>query len=128
MAGPLVWSALFLTGYATGFAVPAAIVMLSGVLVYPVLEEIVFRGALQGWLLGISTFSRQACPGITVANLVVSVVFSLFHLINQPPVWAALVFVPSIIFGWARDRYGSIVGSIILHAFYNAGFLLLVFG
>lgn len=127
IVGPLVWLTLLLTGLATGFEQPAATVLVFGVLVYPILEEIVFRGALQGWLLGIKGFSHRICPGITMANIVVSVVFSLFHLINQPPVWAALVFLPSMIFGWARDRYGSIVASIILHTFYNAGFLLLVF-
>ena len=126
-AGPLVWCGLLLTGVATGIGLPAISLLVLGVLVYPILEEIVFRGALQGWLLEHSVLSQSLLPGISYANLLASLVFSLFHFISQPPLWAALVFFPSIIFGWSRDRFGSLPGSIILHAFYNAGFLLLIF-
>jgi len=60
--------------------------------------------------------------GISMANVVTSLLFASLHLISQPPLWAALVFVPSLVFGWARDRYITVVPSIILHVVYNAGF------
>ena len=98
--------------------------LLSLIIVYPVLEEIVFRGAFQSWLLGIKPL-QPSLLGITLANVVTSIVFTGFHFINHSPLWAALVFFPSLIFGWARDRFDAIVPAAALHIFYNAGFLLL---
>lgn len=125
-AGPCVWVALWWF-----FSVPITIggamtwtVLLSLIVIYPVLEEIVFRGALQGWLLGLQPF-KQRLTGISLANLLTSVLFTGLHFFNHSPLWAALVFVPSLVFGWARDRFDSIAPAIALHVFYNAGFLLL---
>jgi membrane protease YdiL (CAAX protease family) len=39
-----------------------------------------------------------------------------------------LVFLPSLCFGFVRDRFGSVYPSIALHAFYNHGYFLLVGG
>jgi len=94
------------------------------ILVYPVLEEIVFRGALQGWLLDFKAF-RQRIIYLTAANWITSLIFTGMHFINHSPAWAATVIVPSLVFGWARDRYNWIAPSIVLHSFYNAGFILL---
>lgn len=91
-------------------------------LVYPPLEEIIFRGGLQPALLSVSRLSR-ARFGITYANVVTSAVFAAVHLVTLPPLWALLVFVPSLVFGAARDRYDGIAASIVLHMFYNAGFV-----
>ena len=38
------------------------------------------------------------------------------------------VFVPSLIFGYFRDRYRNIVPAVLLHVFYNTGFVLLFNG
>jgi len=91
-------------------------------LAYPVLEEFVFRGGVQAELYGRWLFSRSFL-GISLANVITSVLFAAMHLINQPPLWAALVFLPSLIFGWSRDRYGNIRAAIALHVTYNAGFI-----
>lgn len=126
-AGPIVWLMLWSVNgnkFSNEKALPILSLMLV-VIVYPVLEEIVFRGTLQGWLRSYKPFSLAVLPGITWANTLVSIVFSLFHLFNQPPVWAILIFFPSLIFGWARDRYSFLTASIVLHSFYNAGFFLL---
>jgi hypothetical protein len=32
--------------------------------------------------------------------------------------------VPSILFGHLRDRFGSVLPAMMLHAYYNAGFAL----
>lgn len=93
-------------------------------LIYPVLEEIVFRSGLQTLLLRYSAL-RHDFAGISVANVLTSITFAGLHLINQSALWAALVFFPSLVFGWARDRYGNIIASILLHMFYNAGFVVL---
>ena len=63
--------------------------------------------------------------GFSLANLVTSVFFAAMHLFNQPPLWAASIFVPSLIFGWMRDRYLTIHASTLLHMSYNAGFIVL---
>jgi len=122
-AGPLVWLVVALLWPRVESSPLTVKLFLIAVLVYPVLEEIVFRGALQGWLLGFPRFSRYLVAPLTGANLITSVVFTLFHFINHHPLMASLVFFPSLVFGWARDRFGNLVAPVILHAFYNAGFL-----
>jgi len=93
-------------------------------IVSPVLEELVFRGALQGALLQ-TAWGKKAYGGISVANGLTSVVFVVVHLFNQSLVWAVLVFLPSLIFGAVRERYQSTRYSILLHSYYNLGFFLL---
>jgi membrane protease YdiL (CAAX protease family) len=105
-----------------GWRSPHLTLLFWSVLVYPPLEEIIFRGGLQPALLSVSSLSI-ARYGITLANIITSAVFAAVHLITQPPLWALLVFVPSLVFGAARDRYDGITASIILHMFYNAGFV-----
>jgi len=93
---------------------------LSLVLAQPVLEELVFRGVLQGRLLRL-TDGRRLGP-VTLANLLATAGFVAMHLPAQPPVWALAVAAPSLVFGHLRERSGSIVPAIAMHAFYNAGF------
>ena len=63
-----------------------------------------------------------------MANLIVSLLFVLAHLASNSISWSLLVFVPSLCFGFARDRFGSVYPAITLHAFYNAGYFLLIGG
>lgn len=126
MLGPIVWLGLW---WFTGKPVPDGIavkVFLMGVMLYPVLEELAFRGFIQTKLLENSIFRNKFFLRITNANLVTSFLFASFHLFNQPPLWAALIFLPSLVFGYLRDRYDAVIPSIFLHAWYNLGFLLLV--
>lgn len=94
------------------------------VLLYPVVEEIVFRGALQGALIHKPWGFRTIGP-LSVANLLVSVMFAGIHFVHHPPFWATLIFFPSLVFGYFRDRYASLTPAILLHMFYNAGYYLL---
>lgn len=93
-------------------------------LVYPMLEEWIFRGLLQGTLFGYRQL-RAGVGGITLANLAVSLVFTSLHFINHPPLAAAAVLIPSLVFGYFRDRYGNLVAPIWLHVFYNIGYFWL---
>ena len=101
--------------------------LLFAVLIYPLLEEIVFRGALQGLLM--ERLSGKRLPhwlgGLSLANLITSLVFAAMHLFNQSPLWAALIFIPSLVFGWAREATGGLLAPVLLHMFYNAGFYVL---
>lgn len=126
MAGLLFWLALYLLQQPViqwdwpllqpwQFLVP--------VVFYPLVEEVVFRGLLQE--LVHEYISHHSLGLISVANLVTSVAFTAMHFIYHAPLWAALVFFPSLVFGFFKDRTGRLTAPILLHIFYNAGFLWL---
>jgi membrane protease YdiL (CAAX protease family) len=94
------------------------------VVAYPLMEEVVFRGALQGWLLDFA-WGRQRIAFISLANVITSLVFAGLHGFSHPALMAALVFVPSIVFGLFRDRTGSIAAPVILHSSYNLAYFWL---
>lgn len=94
----------------------------SFVLLQPVVEELVFRGVLQGELLQ-WTRGRRFGP-FTRANLWTSAGFTAAHFFAQPPVWALATLVPSLVFGHLRDRLRSAWPAVLLHGFYNLGFAL----
>ena len=127
MAGPLCWLLLYLLlrpaipQWIWPLAAPADYLL--PVLFYPVLEEIVFRGLLQE--LAQEFISRRTFGPLSLANLLTSLVFTGFHFLNHAPLWAALVFFPSLVFGFFKDRRQTLTAPILLHGFYNAGFLLL---
>lgn len=97
---------------------------LSLVLVQPLLEELVFRGLLQGQALAL--LSKDGRPRrlgpVTLANVLVTVAFVLLHLRAQPLAWALTVAAPSLVFGHLRERFGSVWPAVLVHAVYNAGF------
>ena len=126
LLGPCVWLLLwFIVGKPSSGSVSMQ-VLLYGVVLYPVLEELAFRGFIQTWLREKTFFRTQMLFGITRANLIASFLFAALHLFSQPPIWAAMIFAPSLVFGYLRDRYEAVSPSIILHAWYNLGFLLFV--
>jgi len=94
--------------------------LISFLVVQPIVEELVFRGALQGHLLG-RGWTRRIGP-VSSANLVTTTAFAALHLLAQPPAWAIAVAVPSLVFGHLRERFTSVLPSIALHSIYNAGF------
>jgi hypothetical protein len=125
-AGPACWLVLYLLlqpelRLTWPLASPRAYLL--PVVLYPVLEEIVFRGLIQE--LVHDYLSPRFLGPISVANLLTSILFAGLHLLSQPPLWAALVFFPSLVFGFFKDRHRSLFAPIMLHVFYNAGFLLL---
>ena len=125
-AGPISWLVLFFILHPSlqwGWPLVAPLAFLLPVLVYPVLEEIVFRGLLQE-LLHEYVSDRFLGP-LSIANLLTSLVFTGLHFVYHPPLWAALVFFPSLVFGFFKDRTQSLAAPIVLHVFYNAGFLWL---
>ena len=94
-------------------------VLLRGVLLYPFVEEWLFRGSLQPW---IGTRLPGKWAGISLANVIVSLLFALLHLLGHPPFAAMAVFIPSLVFGWLRDRHGSFLPAFAMHAWYNLGY------
>lgn len=96
--------------------------LLYAALLYPLIEELLFRGLLQGRLLRHAPLRRH-WYGLTGANLLTSLVFTGLHFLMHPPLAAAAVLAPSLVFGYFRDRYGRLEASVALHAFYNLGYV-----
>lgn len=126
LVGPVVWGLLWAFVSGSGASL-TPMLLFNVVLLYPLVEELAFRGFLQGWLRERTALRRQWL-GISTANVLTSIVFASAHLISQPPLWAAGVFFPSLVFGYFRDRHQSIVTAFLLHAWYNAGFLIVMYG
>jgi len=98
---------------------------ISLVLWRPFLEELLFRGALQGQFLR-QKWGRISWGGFSLANGLTSFLFTGAHLLFQSSPWALGIILPSFIFGFFRDRYQSIYPSFVLHAYYNGGFFLFI--
>jgi len=88
---------------------------------WPIWEELIFRGFVQGRLAA-APWAARSWRGVTSANLLTSILFVLAHLFHHPLPLAALTFLPSLLFGYFRDRHASVYPSMALHALYNAGY------
>ncbi len=78
----------------------------------PIVEELVFRGLLYGWIEG-----RW---GSLAAFIVSSVAFAAAH---WEPAHVLLVFPLGVLFGWIRRRSNSLMPSMVAHIV-NNGFAL----
>ncbi len=97
---------------------------MSFALAYPLVEELLFRGILQGETLRLTTrggTTLRAGP-VSWANVLVTLAFVALHLRVQPLAWALAVAVPSLVFGHLRERFASVWPAVLVHAVYNAGF------
>lgn len=122
-AAVIFWTGLYLLLQPTpdpGWPLDAPLRFLSAALLYPVVEELVFRGLIQDF------FHQRLKPWhvgpISHANLLTSLAFTALHFINHPPLWAAAVLIPSLIFGFFKDRTRGLGAPIALHVFYNTGY------
>jgi len=93
--------------------------LLSLIIWQPLLEEVLFRGIIQGQLIK-QDWAKRAWLGISNANVITSALFVAMHMINSPPLFALTVFAPSLVFGYFRDRCNSVYPCIIIHSSYNA--------
>lgn len=90
---------------------------------YPVVEELAFRGVVQGTLANYS-FGRRTRLGISVANLIATFTFVLWHLLYLGIPIIMVLALPSLVYGFFRDRYQSLVPAFLLHSFYNGCFFV----
>ncbi|WP_405235040.1 JDVT-CTERM system glutamic-type intramembrane protease MrtJ [Lentisalinibacter orientalis] len=128
-AGPAGWLVLALILPAAAdptwpLAEPAKFIIVAAL--YPVVEEVVFRGLLQGSLLR-TGWGTKRFGALTAANVLAAVAFAAAHLVRTSPPWAAAVLVPGLVFGFFRERHG-LHAAIVLHVVYNAGFVWLYWG
>lgn len=83
-------------------------------------EEVFYRGWMQTRLAVV--FRRRinilgAPFGLHI--VVASALFALSHLVLVPAPFRLAVFFPGLLFGYLRERTGSVVAPAILHAFSN---------
>lgn len=90
----------------------------------PLVEELLFRGVLQGWLIR-RGWGVLRMAGVSAANGAATLLFVLAHLFQQAPLHAAAVALPSLLFGYFRERHGHIWSAVFLHAAYNLFYFLL---
>jgi membrane protease YdiL (CAAX protease family) len=82
-------------------------------------EELFYRGFIQtrlvdAWPSGMRVLGARVGPAL----ISTAILFALGHLaIFQ--LWRLAVFFPALLFGWLRERTGTIAGSTLLHAFCN---------
>jgi uncharacterized protein len=92
-----------------------AVGLLLGLLVYPLLEEWVFRAGILQWL-----DTRWLAMRGWRTNALVSGLFAAAHLWAWPLGHAVAVFVPSLLFGWVWQRWQKLWLCTIVHAACNA--------
>ena len=92
---------------------------LSLVIWQPIIEEVLFRGIVQGQLRK-TAWGKRAWLHISAANIVTSIAFVTVHMINNPPLFSISVIIPSLLFGYFRDTCNSVYPAILLHSAYNA--------
>jgi membrane protease YdiL (CAAX protease family) len=128
-AGPAFWLALAVGG--ASLSGPEWIaghpgVFVSVVLLYPVAEEIVFRGGVQEVLA--KRLPRLAAGPVSSANLATSVLFSATHLLAHPPIWAAGALFPSLLFGHFKERHERLIPPHNAPCLLQRGFLRVLRG
>jgi uncharacterized protein len=121
IAGLIFWLVLAIdTGSVHGVAAPL-LAVLSLCVVQPVIEELVFRGVIQGELLR-KRWGAKKWLSVSHANWATSVAFTSLHFLSHPPLWAASVFIPALLFGHFRERHNSLYPPLCLHIYYNTGY------
>lgn len=124
-AGPLALMLLTVAwpAWNSGIRLEAGLLLSLG-LWQPLIEELFFRGILQRQLAR-RAWARASVFGISGANLITSLLFSMAHVVQHSLPWALAVMLPSLVFGYVADRFQHIYPSIFLHITYNMSYLVL---
>ncbi|WP_457644433.1 CPBP family glutamic-type intramembrane protease [Persephonella sp.] len=69
-------------------------------------------------------FSAIPIKNIHIKNIVISLMFTLPHVIINPHLFSLLTFFPSLIFGYLYIGSGSIIAPFVFHLFSNLFFQL----
>ena len=88
------------------------VVLVLAVVGAPVVEELFFRGLLQG------AFTRRI--GAVPAIFVTALVFSFAHILNEGPFAPLVIFPGALVLGYLRHRYGRLAPGMIAHSVFNA--------
>ncbi len=83
----------------------------------PLVEELFFRGLLQG------AFTRRI--GAIPALFVTAIIFSFAHILNEGILAPIVLFPMALVLGYLRHKTGRLAAGMVAHAFFNASLLLL---
>ena len=97
---------------ATAGPAVAGIIVFRACLLAALAEEGLFRGVLYTWL-------RQRLP----ASAAIPVSAAAHAAIHGFPAILPLAFIMGLGFGWVRERSGSTVPTVIVHAVHNAALI-----
>ena len=99
---------------------------LSGAIIFgvsiAVVEEVIFRGGIQAWLLRKNIF-KISLLGLSRANWLTSSLFAAAHVWQHPLVLVPGYLAVSLVLGYFRERYNGILVPVLLHAWYNLALL-----
>lgn len=84
--------------------------VISMALLAPILEEFLFRGAIQGYLL---SNGNRPWVAITIASLI-------FGVVHMNPAQIPFAFLLGMMFGWLYYRTGSLLPGIVGHILNNS--------
>lgn len=84
--------------------------VLSIALLAPILEELLFRGAIQGYL---QTTGQKPWMAIFISSLI-------FGVVHMNPAQIPFAFLLGIMFGWLYYRTGSLLPGIVGHVLNNS--------
>ena len=98
-------------------------VVITLVIWQPFWEELFFRGIIQGQIYKRS-WGQRAWLKISNANMAASLAFTAIHIAYNPNLWSVSVFIPSLVFGYFRERHNTIYSAFALHGIYNLGFMV----
>jgi len=88
-------------------------------------EEFFYRGYLQARLkLALGEGPRRLGIPMGRAFFLTQALFALGHLVEPHP-WRLAVFFPALLFGWLRERGGTLVAPVVTHAAANLTVLTL---
>ena len=82
---------------------------LATLILAPIVEEVVFRGLIFGYL-------RRAGTGFPVANLIQAVCFGLYHMNLVQGIYA---FLCGLLLGYLAHRYRSLLMPVFFHCLFN---------
>lgn len=88
------------------------VVTLIAVVGAPVVEELFFRGLVQG------AFTRRI--GAVPALFVTALIFSMAHILNEGPFAPFVLFPGAVVLGYLRHRYGRLAPGMVAHATFNS--------
>ena len=83
----------------------------------PFVEELFFRGLLQG------AFTRRV--GAVPALFITAIIFSCAHVLNEGPLAPIALFPLAVVLGYLRYRTGRLAAGMVAHALFNASLFLL---
>jgi uncharacterized protein len=93
------------------------LVVLLAVVGAPLVEELFFRGLLQG------AFTRRI--GAVPALFVTAIIFSFAHVLDEGLLAPIALFPMALVLGYLRLRTGRLAAGMVAHAFFNASLFVL---